>query len=190
MSVNGDRTSVNDDGKLRSDGSDLGESNDAGGDLPREATTANWSSKVREFPSGRSRPRQCPWWSWSWSIGKWWVWVEEQDLGCGVAKTPAGLMTTEMGWAATFRASNGGIPVSFQWWRRWGCDRHLTSFRSVPSSADEVAGIGDWSRVKDTGRIWVNFSLSFSLACPSFLFWKPTPPFPFIETTFFFNDYY
>ena len=63
LPVNGDRTSVNDDGKLRSNSLDLGESNCADGDLPRAVTAADRSSKIREFPGGRLRPRRGPRWS-------------------------------------------------------------------------------------------------------------------------------
>ena len=59
-----DWNSVNDDRKLRSDSSDLGESNGAEGDLPHAATAVDRSSKIREFPGGCSRPRQRPRWSW------------------------------------------------------------------------------------------------------------------------------
>ncbi|KAH9688534.1 Superoxide dismutase (Cu-Zn) 4A [Citrus sinensis] len=45
---------VNDDEKLRSDSSDLGESNGAGGDLPRAAMAADRAPKAASFPSGRS----------------------------------------------------------------------------------------------------------------------------------------
>ncbi|KAH9724956.1 Kunitz trypsin inhibitor 5 [Citrus sinensis] len=48
--VNGDLTSVNDDKKLRSDSSDLGESNGGGRDLPRAATAANRASQIN--PAG------------------------------------------------------------------------------------------------------------------------------------------
>ena len=54
LPVNGDQTSVNDNRKLRSDGSDLGESNGAGGDLPRAAMAADRAPKAASFPSGRS----------------------------------------------------------------------------------------------------------------------------------------
>ncbi|KAH9685161.1 TTF-type domain-containing protein [Citrus sinensis] len=49
--VNGDQTSVNGDGKLKSDSSDLGESNAAGGDLPRMAMAADHASKAVSFPA-------------------------------------------------------------------------------------------------------------------------------------------
>lgn len=49
--VNGDRNSVNDDGKLRSDSSDLCESNGAGGDLPRAAMAADRTPKAVIFPA-------------------------------------------------------------------------------------------------------------------------------------------
>ena len=41
LPVNDDWTSVNDDGKLRSDSSDLGESNSAGIDNPHAATAVD-----------------------------------------------------------------------------------------------------------------------------------------------------
>ena len=54
---------------------------------------------------------------------------------------------------------------------------------------------GGQKRELESGRAKrVNFSLSLppSLSCAplSFLFWKSAPPIPFIETSFFFKDYY
>ena len=46
--------SVNDDEKLKSDSSDLSESNGVGDDLPRVAMAADRAPKVASFPSGRS----------------------------------------------------------------------------------------------------------------------------------------
>ena len=64
LSINGDWTSVNDVGDLRSDTSDLGESSGASGDLPRAATKVNRSSKNPQVSGGRSAVFRRPWWSW------------------------------------------------------------------------------------------------------------------------------
>ena len=49
-SVNGDRTSINGDGKLKYDSFDLGESNGVGGDFPRAAMAADRAPKAVNFP--------------------------------------------------------------------------------------------------------------------------------------------
>ncbi|KAK9230909.1 hypothetical protein WN943_021140 [Citrus x changshan-huyou] len=129
----------NDDKKLRSDSSDLGESNGAGGDLPRAAMAADRAPKAASFPSGRSstiQPSQvtsdvrsrtqlevCP------NFG------EIENDGDGFM-------------AVNFRASNSGVPFVFRQRGRLGYDGRLPSFRSIPSSAGEVAGITRSVRVK------------------------------------------
>ena len=52
LPVNSDRTSVNDDGKLRSNGSDLNESNGGGRESPRAVPAADQASQAVSFPSG------------------------------------------------------------------------------------------------------------------------------------------
>ena len=80
--------------------------------------------------------------------------------------------------AVNFQASNGGVPVVFRQLGWLGYDGRLPSFRSVPISPGEVAGIARSVPVKVAGRVGIagqirSISLSFSLTCPfSFLFWK------------------
>ena len=63
--VNGDRTSVNVDGELRSASSSLGESNGGGRESPRTLPAADRSSKVPHVSGGPSAS------SWrSWLVGK------------------------------------------------------------------------------------------------------------------------
>ena len=64
LPVNGDRTSVNDDGELRSTSSGLSESNGAGGVLPRAVATADRSSKNPKLFGDRSAISRRPRWSW------------------------------------------------------------------------------------------------------------------------------
>ena len=54
LPVNGHRNSSDGDGKLRSDSSDLGESNGGGRDLPRALPAADRSSKICKLSGGRS----------------------------------------------------------------------------------------------------------------------------------------
>ncbi|KAH9781478.1 Endonuclease [Citrus sinensis] len=181
---NGDQTLVNDDEKLRSDSSDLGESNGPGGDLPRVAMAVDRAPKAASFPSGRSstiRPFQV-------------TRLVENDAGdvrsrtqlevCQNAGEIDGDGDGDGFLAVNFLGSNGGVPVVFQQRGRLGYDGRLPSFRSVPSSAGEVAGIARSVRVKVDGRIESGsksgqLSFSLSLTCPSF--------FPFLETSFPFH---
>ena len=80
--VNGDRTSVNDDGELRSASSGLGESNGAGGVLPRAAATADRSSKVPQVSGGRSAVSRRP--QRSWLVGTY-CWRCEEPVPSGGA---------------------------------------------------------------------------------------------------------
>ena len=62
--VNGDRTSVNADGELRSACSDLGESNGGGRESPRVLPAVDRSSKDPQVSGDRSAIFRRPWWSW------------------------------------------------------------------------------------------------------------------------------
>ena len=129
-------------------------------------------------------------------VGQKWklvTWGVEPSRWCNLIL--ARLTAIKMGWAAFFQASIAGVLAAFRWrWQR-GYDRRRSNLKSVPSSVGEVAGIGGWSRVKVAGfRVesgsksgQLSFSLSRARAPLSFLFWKPAPPFPFIETSFFFK---
>ena len=64
LRVNGDRTSVNDDGELKSVSSGLGESNGGGRESPRALPAADQSSKDPQVSGGRSAIFRRPWWSW------------------------------------------------------------------------------------------------------------------------------
>ena len=55
--------------------------------------------------------------------------------------------------ALKFLGSNGVVPVVFRQRRRLGYEGRLPSFRSVPSSAGDVAGIARSVRVKVAGRV-------------------------------------
>ena len=66
LPVNGDWNSINDDGKLRPDSSDLDESNGAHGDLPRTMMAADCAPKVVSFPTViHGQNRGFRWWGWS-----------------------------------------------------------------------------------------------------------------------------
>ena len=80
--VNGDRTSVNDDGELRSASSGLGESNGGGRESPRALPAADRSSKVPQVSGGRSASSRRP--RWSWLVGKY-CWGCEEPVPSGGA---------------------------------------------------------------------------------------------------------
>ena len=180
-SVNGDRTSVNDDGELRFASSGLGESNGGGRESPRALPAADRSSKVPHIFGGRSvssrRPRR------SWLVGKC-CW------GCD-EPVPAESTATKMGRSHDFPSLIAGVLASFRRRQQWGCDGRLPSFRSVPSTASKVAGVGRNRRVNPAGLGWVSGSngsktLSFSLSKME----NPFPSFPVIQLcpfTFFFS---
>ena len=66
LPVNGDGNSINNDGKLRPDSSDLDESNCALSDLPRAAMAADCAPKAVSFPTiVHGQNRGFRWWGWS-----------------------------------------------------------------------------------------------------------------------------
>ena len=89
---------------------------------------------------------------------KWWC-----------VKNPAGSMAAKTGLGREFRAQITGVLVSFRRWGQREYDGQLPSFRSVPSTAGEVAGIGRKHRVTvagyrvGSGSNRSNHSLSLSL---------------------------
>ena len=100
LPVNGDQTSVNDDGELKSASSGLGESNGAGGVLPRAAALADQSSKNSKLSGDRSvifrRPR------WSWLVGNCCWRCEEPVPSGGVPKIRQDQWRKKWVLAATF----------------------------------------------------------------------------------------
>ena len=109
--VNGDRTSVNDDGELRSASSGLGESNGGGSESPRALPAADRSSKVPQIFGDHSassgRPRR------SLLVGKCCWGCEEPVPSGGASQLRRDQRQRKRVEAATFRARSPAFwPVS------------------------------------------------------------------------------
>ena len=158
--VNGDRTSVNGDGKLKSDSSDLGESNGVGGDLPRAAMATDRAPKTMSFSAVvHGQNRGFGWRSWS-----------KMKVGDVRSRTQPVVQPN----SGEIDGDKNGLSRSLSSFdcRRSGCflmtmtteyDRRRSSFRLVPSLTGTVAGNRRWSRVGLVGRVGLNGSTSLSL---------------------------
>ena len=185
--VNGDRNSANGDGKLKSDSSDLDESNGTGGDLPRGAMAADRAPKAVSFLAvvhGQNGSFGRRGWS---------------EIKAGDLKNRTLPMVQPNSGEIDGDENGLSFDLSSFDHRRSGCFQVTMTAGIWPASlklqiSTKLDRNSGWKRELDPGRSrgsgWakqVNFSLSpaISRAPLSFLFWKLVPSFPFIEINFF-----
>ena len=194
LPVNGDRTSVNDDRKLKSDSSDLGESNGGGRDLPRALPAADRSSKIRKFlvvvfstdgvPGGRDQLEndECEW------RNKIQVVVYQKSGGINGGKNGPWPRVFELKssafWSISDDEDSGDRTVGFQasdryqaWPVRW-------------SESGEIAGSRSRFRVGFAGQMVPTHSLSLVPLSLSLAFKNNFPPFPVIKPVSFFSLFF
>ena len=189
LPVNGHRNSSDGDEKLRSNSSDLDESNGGGRDLPRALPAADRSSKIRKFPVVVRRfPGVLDDRGWS-----------ENDAGDVRSRTQLEVCPNsgeidggENGFGREFSISNhrrpGRFPATRMAWIRCSSLKLRIGTKLDRNGGRKWENRPGQSRGFRVGlRVKPGQTLSLSRAFSLFLFKSKTvPPFPFIKSDFFF----